>query len=191
MNDEAWSFIHEPLPEERLPEKRPEADFLDSAEAVRALADSGTLVALTIKPVWAFLMAIGYMSRSGAREYKDIENRTRYTKYRGRFMIHASKGMTMREYGDAYKIVREIDVDAADALPDYATLLKDYAGRILGSAEISEVYGPNPKEFTSYWHFENNYGYRLVNQRALKNPIPAKGSLGFWRVPPEIRAFLK
>ena len=45
--------------------------------------DVSTMKALSIKQPWAWLIVNGY---------KDIENRTWKTNYRGTFLVHASKG---------------------------------------------------------------------------------------------------
>jgi len=47
--------------------------------------------AISIRQPWAWLIVNGY---------KDIENRSWPTKFRGRVLIHASKGMTRAEYDD-------------------------------------------------------------------------------------------
>ena len=47
--------------------------------------------ALSIRQPWAWLIVNGF---------KDIENRTWPTKFRGRVLVHASKGMTRDEYDD-------------------------------------------------------------------------------------------
>lgn len=51
--------------------------------------------ALSIRQPWAWLIVNGF---------KDIENRSWDTKYRGLVLIHASKGMTK----DQYRACREI-----------------------------------------------------------------------------------
>ena len=45
--------------------------------------------ALAIRQPWAWLVIYGS---------KTIENRTWRTQYRGRFLVHAAKGMTRKEY---------------------------------------------------------------------------------------------
>ncbi len=49
--------------------------------------------ALSIRQPWAWLILHGG---------KDIENRDWATRFRGRVLIHASKGMTRDEWGDAW-----------------------------------------------------------------------------------------
>ena len=68
------------------------------------------MLALSIRQPWAWLIVHGW---------KDIENRTWRTRVRGRFLIHAAKGMTNREYLDAIEF-------AHDKL---ATHLGDHRGR--------------------------------------------------------------
>lgn len=57
--------------------------------------------ALSIKQPWAWLIIHGG---------KDIENRSWHTKHRGRFLVHASKGMTKFEYLYAKRYAAEIGV---------------------------------------------------------------------------------
>lgn len=48
--------------------------------------------ALSIRQPWAWLIVHGG---------KDIENRSWHTKFRGRFLVHAAKGMTSNEFTQA------------------------------------------------------------------------------------------
>ena len=48
--------------------------------------------ALSIRQHWAWLIIHGG---------KDVENRSWHTKYRGRFLVHAAKGMTSDEFTQA------------------------------------------------------------------------------------------
>ena len=131
--------------------------------------------ALTIKGLWAWLVATGY---------KDIENRTWNTRFRGRFYITMSKNCTLREYGETFKFVDSIDSALAQSLPDYKTLMKNFAGKIIGSVNLLDVFPP-PKigDVTSPWHIEGNFGFKLVDAVLFPNSIPVKGQLGFFQIP--------
>lgn len=63
--------------------------------------------ALSIRQPWAWLIVNGF---------KDIENRSWHTKYRGPVLIHASKGLTRKEYDEACATIvdRLISVDIPD-----------------------------------------------------------------------------
>jgi len=115
--------------------------------------------ALSLKQPWAELILQGK---------KKIEIRKWNTKFRGRFLIHASRNSdkkAMKEFG------------FNDDLP---------LGFIVGEAELIEV-----KKYKDKKEFEKDknlhlatldwgsYGFVLKNVERV-NPIPAKGMLGFW-----------
>lgn len=114
--------------------------------------------ALSLKQPWAELILRGK---------KKIEIRKWNTKFRGRFLIHASKNpdeKAMKKFG--FK-----------NLP---------CGFIIGQAELVNVKRyKDEREFNKDKHFHlatsewGNYGFILKNVKRVK-PIPAKGSLGFW-----------
>ncbi|MFZ5955163.1 MAG: ASCH domain-containing protein [Nanoarchaeota archaeon] len=114
--------------------------------------------ALSLKQPYAELIVAGK---------KKIELRNWNTKFRGRFLIHASQKpdkVAMKNFGFA-------------KLP---------LGKIIGEAELADV-----KHYESEiehkkdadLHLANeswgNFGFVLKNPKRL-NPMNAKGSLGFW-----------
>lgn len=99
---------------------------------------------------------------------KNIENRTWRTKFRGTVAIHAS--MKLAEY-----------VELSDK--EKKTLIR---GAIIGVVDIVDCVD----EYISKW-FNGPIGFVLKNPRPLKNPIPCKGKLGFWKVPPKIEREIK
>jgi len=109
--------------------------------------------ALSIRQPWAWLIL-----HAG----KDIENRGWPTSFRGRFLIHASKGMTRAEYELAIK------------LPYFSELER---GGIVGEAEIVDCV----TDSDSLW-FSGIFGFVLRNAKPL--PFrPLRGMLGFFEVP--------
>ena len=114
--------------------------------------------ALSLKQPWAELILQGK---------KKIEIRKWNTKFRGRFLIHASKNpdeIAMKKFG-----------------------FNDLScGFIVGEAElidVKEYKGENEFERDKNLHLADdswgNYGFILKNVKRIK-PIPAKGNLGFW-----------
>jgi len=102
---------------------------------------------------------------------KKIELRKWNTKFRGKFLVHASKvpdKEAMKRFG-------------FDNLPN---------GKIVGEVELLEVkHYPDEESHNndknlhlanSYW---GNYGFVLINPKRIK-PIEAKGKLGFWEFNP-------
>lgn len=137
----------------------------DNATTPSALA-AGTgspVVAISIRQPWAWLIL-----NAG----KDIENRTWITKFRGRALVHAAKGMTRKEYRDAKRFV-SICVSSEIALPSFYALLR---GGIVGEVEITDCV-----DFHESSWFSGPYGFVLHNPKPL--PFrPCRGSLGFFKI---------
>lgn len=120
---------------------------------------------LTIKQPWATLIMQGD---------KRFEFRSWKTNFRGEFLIHAGKG---------------IDKEAVERLkkylPEELTL-----GKILGKVtltdciamndELAEMLDKENNDIYTSHSFSNNYAFKLENVETLKEPIEAKGQLGFW-----------
>lgn len=120
------------------------------------------MIALSIRQPWAWLIL-----HAG----KDIENRDWGTARRGRFLIHASKGMTRDEYENGVWTLE--DINAAMRLPPFAQLER---GGIVGSVELVDCVRDSP----SPWFF-GEYGFVLRDPRPLPF-MPYKGQLGFFDV---------
>lgn len=118
--------------------------------------------AISIRQPWAWLIL-----HAG----KDIENRTWMTLFRGRVLIHASKGMTRHEYAGAFDTLDCIDLTAQIAIPTFDELQR---GGIVGEADIVDCV----QKSDSPWFF-GPYGFVLRNAKLL--PFQScNGSLGFF-----------
>ena len=118
--------------------------------------------ALSIRQPWAWLIL-----HAG----KDVENRDWPTSFRGRFLIHASKGMTRDEYENGLLTLEEID--RRIQLPPFEALAR---GGIVGTAVLVDCV----RESESPWFF-GAYGFELRDVMPL--PFrPYKGALGFFEV---------
>lgn len=117
--------------------------------------------ALSIKQPWAWLIIHGG---------KDIENRTWHTKLRGRFLVHASQGMTKDEYADAYRFALSIGVRC----PRFEDLER---GGIVGSVELVDSVDTS----SSPWYVGAK-GFVLRDPQPLPF-TPLKGRLQFFGVP--------
>lgn len=120
--------------------------------------------ALSIKQPWAWLIIHGG---------KDIENRTWHTKFRGRFLVHASKGVTKDEYADAYRFALSIGVRC----PRFEDLER---GGIVGSVELVDSVDTS----SSPW-YTGAKGFVLRDPKPLPF-LPIKGRLQFFEVADEI-----
>lgn len=120
--------------------------------------------ALSIRQPWAWLIL-----HAG----KDIENRDWPTHFRGRFLIHAAKGMTRDEYENGRDTL--LDIPGPDIeLPRFEDLRR---GGIVGYAELVDCVTASE----SQWFF-GSYGFVLRDATPLPF-IPYRGSLGFFDVP--------
>lgn len=103
---------------------------------------TGIMKAISVRQPWAWLIVNGY---------KDIENRTRNTSYRGRILIHASKKFDAEGYFWVKENFPEIK------LPFWNSWTDDYKrGGVIGSIEIIA----SVKSNTSRW-FTGPVGYVL------------------------------
>lgn len=117
--------------------------------------------ALSIRQPWAWLIL-----NAG----KDIENRSWPTRYRGRFLIHASKGMTRSEYDDGCESLRGL---GHIAMPDFKSLER---GGVVGAATIVDCVDHSK----SRWFF-GDYGFVLTDVRPLSFRA-VNGQLGWFDV---------
>ena len=119
-------------------------------------------LALSIRQPWAWLIL-----NAG----KDIENRSWHTKFRGRVLIHASKGMTLDEYNETAEWVR-YNVQPHCVLPPFHSLPR---GGIVGEVEITDCVFNSE----SLW-YADQWGFVLRNAKPLPFQ-PCKGALGFFK----------
>lgn len=124
------------------------------------------MIALSIRQPWAWLIL-----HAG----KDIENRCWPTRFRGRVLLHASKGCTQAEYENAYFDAAENGVDVR-TMPGWKEIER---GGIVGSVEIVDCVAASE----SPW-FCGEFGFALRDPRVLQF-VPFKGLLGFFNVPRE------
>jgi hypothetical protein len=126
--------------------------------------------ALTVRQVWAW--AIIYAG-------KDIENRSWPTRLRGTIAIHAAKGLTRAEYEEG---VRCLPRHYRKEVPAFEDISR---GAIIGVVDLVDCVTKSK----SRW-FDGAYGFVLRNPRPIK-PIECSGSLGFWKLPPDIERRIK
>lgn len=131
--------------------------------------------ALSIRQPWAWLIVQGY---------KDIENRTWRTNFRGRVLVHASKGMTQAEYDDACVTAHYAGMDV-EKFPQPVYLDR---GGIVGAVTITDCIAPENRR--SDWHMGGSFGFKL--DAAIPFPfVECKGRLGFFDVPDEVAAQIR
>ncbi len=107
------------------------------------------------------------------KEGKDIENRSWQRNFRGWLALHAS-GQPSRDAG----------YPRGSRMPDLDTL--DYSA-ICGVARVVDIVTTSKSKW--FWHPDDgsiNFGWVLADVAALKLPIPCKGALGLWELPPTV-----
>lgn len=119
--------------------------------------------ALSIRQPWAWLIIYGG---------KDIENRSWHTKHRGRFLVHAAKGMTMAEYDNALAYCQERNLPMPPS-PYFGNL---HRGGIIGSVELVDSVDTSD----SPWYMGQK-GFVLRDPKPLTF-TPLKGRLQFFEV---------
>jgi hypothetical protein len=120
------------------------------------------MIALSIRQPWAWLIVNGH---------KPVENRTWRTSYRGPLLIHASKGMTRREFAECRSITWAMSLPID--LPSFEELER---GGIVGQAVLIDCVNQHDSPF-----FFGPFGFVLADAKPL--PFrPCKGQLGFFEV---------
>lgn len=133
--------------------------------------------ALTLKNPWAWAIINGG---------KDVENRSRPTKHRGRLYIHAGKGYDSQALlQPAFRSV-DLDFDATGATDRGI----DIRGMVIGTVDVVDCHhcddcpGPDYADngACSEWAMPNHYHWVLANPRPLACPFPEQGKLGIWNL---------
>lgn len=118
--------------------------------------------AISIRQPWAFAIF---------RLGKDIENRTRPTKFRGPLLIHASKTWSK----EGYNFI-------TNRLDEFVLSEKQHVfGAIIGQVTLIDCVS----ESDSRWFF-GDYGFEIENPIEFLKPIPWKGQLGIFDIPDQI-----
>ena len=122
--------------------------------------------ALSIQQPWAWLICKGF---------KDIENRTWGTKFRGRIYIHTGKGFDADGYMHMSDFPDNYDRLAVKAMNEQIQTISRCRGAIIGEVDIIDCVTSSK----SCW-FTGPYGLVLANPKVYALPCPCKGRLGFF-----------
>jgi hypothetical protein len=114
--------------------------------------------ALSIRQPWAWLIVNGY---------KDVENRTWESRFRGEFLIHAGKTFYKEDYHWLKAAMPDLPLPPVDKLE---------CGGIVGKATMVDCVTNS----SSDW-FEGPIGFVLENAEPVKF-IPLSGRLNFFNV---------
>jgi hypothetical protein len=124
--------------------------------------------ALTVKPPWSWAIIYGG---------KDVENRTWKTDYRGELLIHSGKAWSTE--GASNTMVKNAFERANPAL-HYP--LYEAGGVALGVVDLVGCI----EDSESLWAMPGHWHWVLTNPRPLIEPLPMRGALSLWDVPPAI-----
>lgn len=118
---------------------------------------------LTIKQPWAWLIAQGF---------KDVENRTWQTSYRGPLAIHVGKSEDVMK---DKAILNWIEGKGISLCPSF-TQMRSQMGHIIAVVKLTDIV----QDSSSIWAIDGQFHWEIENVQLI-NPIPAKGKLGLWR----------
>jgi hypothetical protein len=117
---------------------------------------------LTLKEPWASAIF---------KFWKDVENRSRPTKYRGRLYVHTSQKVSQSEMDKTWYWIK--------SNVGFYTPFAPTFGAIIGYVDLVDCITNSP----SKWAMEGHYHWLMENPVLLDKPIPAKGQLGIWNLP--------
>lgn len=127
--------------------------------------------ALSILQPWAWLIVNGY---------KNIENRTWSTKWRGEFLVHAGKRWGPGQRRDYMWVMANTDVGLdMPAMFDFQYEV-GYLGGIVGTARLVDCVSESDSEW-----FNGPFGFVLADA-AVRPFVPYRGQLGWFDVPREV-----
>jgi len=122
---------------------------------------------------------------------KRVENRgSRPAAEKGRYAVSCSKSFCAAEYGNFLQWASQgLPAEDFERVPAWADV-KDWPGRIVGTCECaarpeSAPYGGVPREA---WDEGLAYWWELSEVACFDRPIPCRGNLGMWQMPPVLAA---
>lgn len=122
--------------------------------------------ALSVRQPWAWLIVNGI---------KPVENRTRATKHRGPFLVHASKQLAFSP-ADMADFRRVMRVEAGIVIPADLPV-----GGIVGMVDLVDCVTVCEDPDDAEWHEPGMYAWVLRNARPLPF-TPISGRLGWFDV---------
>ena len=116
---------------------------------------------------------------------KRTENRSAWPEPReGRAAISCSKSFCKEEYGQfiAWASVN-LPLEDFEKLPAWREV-KDWPGKVVGVCD----YKARQRQEAEPWDEGYPYWWDLSNVMRLSEPIPCRGNIGMWQMPPELAA---
>ena len=130
------------------------------------------MISLSIRQPWAWLIVNGF---------KDVENRSWPTNYRGPFLVHAGKVCKPADYDAAMLFVEAVAPKLVAQVPDLGELP---LGGVVGRAMLVDCVREYPSRwFTGGQSQGDGFGFVLDGAHAEPLPfMPWKGRQGFFDV---------
>jgi hypothetical protein len=127
--------------------------------------------ALTVQQPWAWAIAMGF---------KDVENRSWGTDYRGPLAIHA--GQRWASEGDR-SICRQVLEEKGHVEPGVQVPERHLLGMgvVVAVVDLVDIC-PGRLCRCSVWGAIGAKHWKLRNARPLSEPVPASGRLGLWDI---------
>lgn len=150
-----------------------EPEAAGKADAAEEHPPATRIKCLSIRPAWAWMII-----HLQAPHWKDVENRSWTTKYRGPLLIHASQGLTHDEYEEACALALSAGQADASQLPKFRDM-DLIRGRLIGAVRLSNVAPPG--KVVSPWHDSDSYGWQLTD-RVVFTPRALTGKLSLYEV---------
>lgn len=119
---------------------------------------------------------------------KDVENRTKGTRYRGLLAIHASKTVYAHDL-DNPLILAAIERNGYEIGEAAAACGAVVAVAMLAGCHLSPDFGGTcgaTRPRCSPWAEPDVYHWQLTGVRPLAEPVPCRGALGLWRLPDDV-----
>lgn len=125
------------------------------------------MLALSMRPAWAWAIIHGG---------KDVENRRHRTRFRGRFLVHASLALKRSDFERATAALCAVGEGAFLPREDEFA-----AGGFIGSVELVEVADTHD----SLWHAPGCFAWILRNPKPMEF-FPYRGRRSWFQVPDEL-----
>lgn len=135
-----------------------------------AVSWASSMKILTVKGPWAWLLVKGH---------KDVENRSRNTKYRGQLFIHCAASCTSDYYAEVVDYIKTNNLLGKNGkpivLPTYEHMKEHMFGRVIGSVVLVDCTDHSDSD----WYMGQK-AWVVNKAKELKDYIPLKGQLGIF-----------
>lgn len=119
---------------------------------------------------------------------KQVENRSAMpVPAKGRCAITCSKSFCKEEYGEFVRWAsRALKPEEFETIPAWDDV-KDWPGKVVGCCDY-EAGTARPESEPYQWDEGYSYWWELSEVVSFDRPIPCRGNVGMWQMPPELAA---